>query len=212
MSGRVWQVLPLVVALGTAAADAETRKSSQPAAMDGVARAQAAALFQSRVQQYLELQKRQQKEMAALPEKATPEQIAAYEAGLAQRMKAIRKDAKQGELFCKQVEPLVRQIASEELKGSDDGAARKSVAEGNPRLEAEPDARHVQVAVNGTYTDAPVATTPPSFLQKLPALPDQLSYRFVGRHLTLRDNESGLVVDYLLNVAPPLPAAPAKNK
>jgi hypothetical protein len=70
----------------------------------------------------------------------------------------------------------------------------------------------VQVAVNGTYTDAPVATTPPSFLQKLPALPDQLSYRFVGRHLTLRDNESGLVVDYLLNVAPPLPAAPAKNK
>jgi hypothetical protein len=211
MSGRMWRVLLLVAALGTAAG-AEAHKPARRAAMDAHARTQAAALFQSRIQQYLDLQKRQQEDMARLPEKATPEQISAYEAQLAQRMKAIRKDAKQGELFCKQVEPLVRQIALEELKGADDASARKSVSEGNPRLESEPDAKRVQVAVNGTYTDAPVATTPPSFLMKLPQLPEQLSYRFVGRHLTLRDNESGLVVDYLLNVAPPLTAAHAKNK
>ena len=212
MSGRVWGVLPLVVALGTASAGAQTRKPARPVAMDSAARTQAAAMFQSRVQQYLELQKREQKELPALPDKATPEQIAAYEGQLAQRMKAVRKAAKQGELFSREVEPLFRQVAAEELKGADDAAARKSVAEGNPRLEAEPDARRVEVAVNGTYTDAPVATTPASFLQKLPMLPEQLSYRFVGRHLTLRDNESGLVVDYLLDVAPPLPTAPAKNK
>jgi hypothetical protein len=212
MSGRACRVLALVAALSASVAGAEARKPARPAAMDAAARAQVAALFQSRIEQYLELQKKQQKEMAPLPDKATPEQIAAYEAQLAERMKAIRKGAKQGEIFCKQVEPLVRQIATEELKGADDAPARKSVAEGNPRLEAEPDAKPVQVAVNGNYTDAPVATTPPSFLMKLPPLPEQLSYRFVGRHLTLRDNESGLVVDYLLNVAPPLPTAPAKNK
>jgi hypothetical protein len=211
MSGRVWG-MALVAALGVTSVEAQTRKPAPPPVMDTAGRVQAAALFQSRIQQYLELQENEQKQIPKLPEKATPEQIAAYEAQLATRMKAIRKGAKHGELFGNQVEPLFRAIATEELKGKDDRAAAKTVAEGNPRMESEGDAKPVQVAVNGTYTDAPVATTPPGFLQKLPQLPEELSYRFVGRHLTLRDNESGLVVDYLLDVAPPLPASAAKNK
>ena len=215
MSRRSLTMVPLLLAAALAAQAEAPRRGAKPArkaTLDPAAQAQAAALFRAKVDQYLALQKREAEQVPKLPEKAVPEQIAAYEAQLATRMRAIRKGAKQGEVFSKDVEPLFRQILTAELAGSDDASARKTVSEGNPRLESEPDAKAVQVAVNGSYTDAPVATTPPSVLTKLPPLPEQLSYRFVGRHLTLRDNESGLVVDYLLNATPPLTATPARNK
>jgi hypothetical protein len=37
---------------------------------------------------------------------------------------------------------------------------------------------------------------------KLPQLPKQVKYRFVGRHLLLVDRENGLIVDYMKNALP----------
>ena len=43
---------------------------------------------------------------------------------------------------------------------------------------------------------------PPYLLPKLPQLPKQVKYRFVGRNLLLVDRENGLIVDYMTNALP----------
>jgi hypothetical protein len=48
---------------------------------------------------------------------------------------------------------------------------------------------------------------PPTVLRALPALPDELEYRFVGRDLVLIDIHANLVVDILDAAVTPLPGA-----
>ena len=50
--------------------------------------------------------------------------------------------------------------------------------------------------VNETYPKhLSLATMPPNLLLQLPDLPPDLEYRFVGRHLILRDARANMVVD-----------------
>jgi hypothetical protein len=37
---------------------------------------------------------------------------------------------------------------------------------------------------------------------KLPTLPPELEYRFLGRHLILRDIKGNLIVDFIDNIVP----------
>ena len=43
---------------------------------------------------------------------------------------------------------------------------------------------------------------PPTLLLKLPQLPKQVRYRFVGRHMILMDRENDLIIDYMLDALP----------
>jgi len=47
-----------------------------------------------------------------------------------------------------------------------------------------------------------VTQIPPTLLLKLPTLPKQVKYRFVGRHMLMVDSDNGLIVDYTLNALP----------
>ena len=68
----------------------------------------------------------------------------------------------------------------------------------------------VPPAINTDYpTRLPLATVPPSLLLKLPTLPEELEYRFLGRHLILRDIKANLIVDFIPDVVPATPAAGA---
>ena len=42
---------------------------------------------------------------------------------------------------------------------------------------------------------SPLATFPPLLLGALPRLPDDLEYRFMGRHPIIRDTKTNLIVD-----------------
>jgi len=65
-------------------------------------------------------------------------------------------------------------------------------------------------SINTDYpTKLPLATVPPGLLLKLPTLPDDLEYRFLGRHLILRDIKANLIVDFIPDV---VPLAPASSK
>jgi hypothetical protein len=61
----------------------------------------------------------------------------------------------------------------------------------------------VSFKVNGPYPDKqPVATVPPNVLAALPQLPKDIEYRFIDKHLILRDSRANLIVDYMLNAIP----------
>ena len=87
----------------------------------------------------------------------------------------------------------------------------KDIKEGNPKIEGNPQPQDptketkqtVNIAVNVAYPDsAPFSTVPGSLLLKLPLLPDEVRYRFVGRALILRDTQANVILDYILDVVP----------
>jgi hypothetical protein len=59
-------------------------------------------------------------------------------------------------------------------------------------------------AINRGYPpDEALATVPPLLLGVLPPLPDNLEYRFFGRHVVILDADLQLVVDYIPDALPP---------
>jgi hypothetical protein len=80
------------------------------------------------------------------------------------------------------------------------------------RDEAQDELPDFTPTVNQIYpTSYPLATFPPGVLRRIPALPKTLEYRFVQRHLIIRDSEANLILDILPNASPPRAvSSPAK--
>jgi hypothetical protein len=58
--------------------------------------------------------------------------------------------------------------------------------------------------VNRNYPErAALPTVPPLLLAKLPSLPDNLQYRFFGRHVVILDGDVEIVIDYVRDALPP---------
>lgn len=120
---------------------------------------------------------------------------------LAEALARERAKADLGDIFVPEVQPLLRRLIAEQLKGPDTGAARKAKSEGNP--EVDPDSLPVVSELNVVYSQgATRSTMPPSLLLVLPPLPECLHYRFVGRDLLLVDSVAQIIVDILRNAAP----------
>jgi hypothetical protein len=121
---------------------------------------------------------------------------------MARAIVSKRDDAKPGDIFERDVQPLFRRLIAEQLKGPDTAAAREAVGEGNPTEEGSPP---VLVRVNAAYpAGASRSTVPPSLLLALPPLPACLQYLFVGRDLILVDSVAQIIVDFLPAAAPAL--------
>jgi hypothetical protein len=127
--------------------------------------------------------------------------IAAHESAMAAAVRAARPNARPGDLFASDVAPhIVRIVREEMLKHPIE--EKKAVVKENPK--AETPAARIILKVNAPYpSDASLSTVPPQILLRLPKLPEDLEYRFVGRHLVLRDVDANMIVDYILDAAPP---------
>ena len=120
---------------------------------------------------------------------------------LARAIISKRDDAKPGDIFEQDVQPLFRKLIAEQLKGPDTTAAKEAVEDGNPTEDE--DSVPVLVRVNATYpAGASRSTVPPSLLLALPPLPACLQYLFVGRDLILVDSVAQIIVDFLPAAAP----------
>ena len=89
----------------------------------------------------------------------------------------------------------VRTIIKTEIPPKDKSEIREVV------LEA--DTKGVPLKVNYPYPETKELTQmPPTLLLKLPQLPKEVKYRYVGRHMLLVDTDNGLIVDYMTNALP----------
>jgi hypothetical protein len=157
--------------------------------------------FGTRVEKYTALHKRVEGTLPKLPTKAAPEAIEAHRSALSEAIRRERAAARRGDIFFDPAADAVRRIVRNELRGPGGEVVRRAVRDGNPQVEGKP----IAVKVNGIYpTSAPVSTMPPSLLANLPKLPEELEYRFVGRHLILRDVGASLIVDFVWEAAPHL--------
>jgi hypothetical protein len=156
-------------------------------------RGQAIFEFQKRLADYVSLHKREAGKLPKLKETDSPQDISTREKLLGEAIRAARVGAKPGDLY-QPVADIVRAIVKEDWR-------RRSPAERKALLTEVP--KGLRVVPNIVYpTTLPLATSPPALIEALPRLPDELEYRFLGRHLILRDVKANIVVDVLEGVIP----------
>ena len=161
--------------------------------------------FEERLDAYVKLRKAATEKVPPLEKKTTPAEIQRRELLLAEAIRKARSNAKAGDILTPEMRPLLENILRSTMAGSQGKKVRASIKEGNPKNERAPGEVEPVLAVNAIYPkNAPLSTVPPSLLLKLPKLPKDVEYRFVGRTLILRDREANLIVDYMKEAVPAL--------
>lgn len=154
-------------------------------------------VFSGRVQQYVKLQKSVEASLPALKRTNEAARIAEHQHALARKIAQARSGAHQGDMFTDEVARLFRRIIRGEFRGPEGQNALRTIRPDDPSKFIR------RLHVNEVYPeDMELTTTPPALLSRLPQLPLELSYRIVGRDLTLKDTKAGLIVDLIPNVIP----------
>ena len=150
------------------------------------------AEFDQRIKEYTDLRATVNKGAAKVNETAKPEEIAAARQTLAAKIVTARGAAKPGDIFTPAVQTHIRAILLPELKGVKGKNTRGAIMDEGPGPGA------FTVKVNATYPKQfPLGSVPPAILEALPALPEGLEYRFVYRHLLIRDAQANLILDFM---------------
>jgi hypothetical protein len=170
-------------------------KPQAPAEKQRVAVDKNAALmadFKGRVEQYVELRKKADDSAPPLKETKDAGKIKGAQQALVERIGAARSDAKPGDIFTPEIAAHFRRLLHPESKEP-----------GTKEIMQEDKVGTVPFKINGPYPDTkPLATSPPNLLEALPPLPKDIDYRFVGRHLILRDSRANMIIDYMPNAIP----------
>jgi hypothetical protein len=181
-------------ATATAPVAADSQRPST-AAQPNSADAPVLAEFEARVKEYVALHRKLEATLPKLPKDATPQQIDSHQRALGRLVQQARAGAKPGSIFTPDVRAVVQKLMAQVFGGRDGAALKASIMDENPV--------GIRLTINGRYPDTvPLSTVPPQVLQGLPRLPEELEFRFIGRHLILMDEHAHLIVDLIENVLP----------
>jgi hypothetical protein len=176
-------------------APADTQKAPAPPTAPAVnPTGSAVKAFLDRINEYMRFHNNVEKVVPPLTETSDPVKIAAREKALGEALIKTRPDAKPGDFFIKEIQPIFTKIIRDDF-------AKRSLADRKALIQELP--KGMKVGVNQVYpTGLPLATFPPNLLKTLPELPPELEYRIVGRDLILRDIKGNLIVDIMRDVFP----------
>lgn len=197
LAGAMAAAVPLGAQTAQPPKTAQAPSASAKASAGQAANPTAAVLadFTKRVAAYAELRKGAEKGEARLEQHRDPAKIDAERKALVAKIQTARAAAKPGDIFTVQSRRVLKRLLSPQLKGPDGAENKAAIKEDNPGP--------MKLTVNQPYPkDEPLSTVPPDILKSLPVLPQDLEYRFVGKHLILYDARAGLIVDYLPNAIP----------
>ena len=140
--------------------------------------------FSTRVWSYCELRSELEKGLPPRTVTDDPAEIRKAVRALANRIRVARAEAKQGDIFT----PTISAEFRKALLLAMHAHTWAAIMDDNPG--------EFSVQINGSYPDEkPLSTVPPNILAVLPTLPDDIEYRFLGRHLILYDTRASLVLD-----------------
>jgi hypothetical protein len=152
--------------------------------------------FEKRAKEYSRMREDLEGKMPKLSKEAKHEEIETHKKQFQEQVRAARAGAKHGDLFTTEAAALIRTIIKDEFKGKDRVELRKTVLK-------ESEIKAVPLRVNYPYPESQeLLEMPPTLLLRLPQLPKQIRYRFVGHNLLLVDRENGLIIDYMTNALP----------
>jgi len=152
--------------------------------------------FEKRVKEYARMREQQEEKMPKLSKEAKPEEIESHKKQFQERVRAARAGAKHGEMFTPDAIALIRAMIKDEFKGRERVELRDTVLR-------EADTKAVPLRVNYPYPESQeLLEMPATLLLRLPQLPKQVRYRFVGPNLLLVDRENGLIIDFMTKALP----------
>ena len=141
------------------------------------------AEFSRRVEDYVELRSRLEVGLPPLVVTDNADQIERFEHGLAERIDDAR-GSRRGQVFLPAMEGQLKRMLTLRV----DAVTLAAIMDDNPG--------EFDVDINENYNKKhALATMPPNILLRLPDLPKDMQYRFVGRHLILYDARANVVVD-----------------
>jgi hypothetical protein len=140
--------------------------------------------FGQRLKGYLQLRTRLDGAAPTLRVTIDPDEITKAEDVLGNKIRVARAAAKQGDIFAKPFQDQAGRMLMVEV----DEKTLAVIMGDNPG--------EFSFKVNGSYPKhKSVSTMPANLLQLLPALEDDVEYRFVGRRLILRDTKANIIID-----------------
>lgn len=156
---------------------------------------EAFAAFEARVKDYVAMREGIEGKMDKLPKDATPEQIESHKMAFQTAVRNARTTARQGDIFVPELAQHIREVIKSELKPTTRQEVRETVKESEVKA--------VALRVNYPYPETEeLIEMPPTLLLRLPQLPKQVRYRYVGRNLLLVDRENGLILDFMPDALP----------
>lgn len=151
--------------------------------------------FEKQVKDYVQLRNKLKDEAPKLSKDSTPEQIHAYQKTLEQSVITARANAKRGDVFHPAAADYIRRTLKSEFQGKERRELREKIF--------ETETQGVVLRVNQPYAQsAEFSEMPATLLAKLPQLPKEVRYRFVGRYMLLVDRESNVIVDFMPEALP----------
>jgi len=191
-----WRVVVCVLAVAAATLAQSTQNAAlAPPVVVSPADKTAIQTFEKQVKDYVQLRDRVKANAPKLSKDSTPEQIQAYRTALEQSLRTERAGAKRGDLFRPETADYIRRTLKIEFQGKDRQELRKTIF--------ETELQGVVLRVNYPYAQsAEFSEMPATLLAKLPQLPKEVRYRFVGRNMLLVDRESNVIIDYMPDALP----------
>jgi hypothetical protein len=143
-----------------------------------------ASPFRQRVAAYTELRRRIVADLLENGIDPTADGGREFRNRLGLAIREARRHAQPGAIFCVEVAGRTRQMVWDALEGADD------ILSEVPEIAS--------VRVNDFYPEGePLGTVPPSLLQQLDPIPEELQYRFLSTDLILLDVDTSLIVDLI---------------
>lgn len=150
--------------------------------------------FQQRLTRYVEFQRGAEKSTPAQKETNDPAKIELAQQLLGARIRDLRRNAKQGDIFTPEIAAEFKRLINPEMKGEEGSDARAVLKDDAPKPGEVP------LKINGEYPSGVLLPTVPStILQALPTLPEDVEYRVVEKALLLRDVDANIIVDFFPN-------------
>ncbi len=195
MRGQTFRYFAVLLALASATFAQSQNAALAPPAVVSPADKAAIQVFEKQVNEYVELRKKAMANAPKLSKDSTPEQLHAYRTSLEESLRTARAGAKRGELFLPETAAYIRRTLKTEFQGKDRRELREQIF--------ETETQGVVLRVNYPYADnAEMSEMPATLLAKLPQLPKEVRYRFVGRNMLLVDRESNVIIDYMPDALP----------
>ena len=146
--------------------------------------------YEARINEYMVLHSRLEKESPPLKAADDPEAIRASQKGLAEKIRAERLKPTQGAIFTPETRTVFRRRLRALLQGPNGAELARAMKEDAPSP--------IPLRVHAEYPPGwPLASVPPAILAALPKLPEDLAYRFVGRTMILLDVHANLIIDFI---------------
>jgi hypothetical protein len=182
-------------AIAVARAQKTNNPALAPAPVNSPAEKAAIQRFENNIKEYVKLRNNVREQAPKLSKDSTPEQIHAYRTALEDSLRNARKDAKRGDLFTPDIASFIRRTLKNEFQGKD----RKEIRE----IAFETELQGVVLRVNYPYAaTAELSEMPATLLAKLPQVPKEVRYRFVGRNMILVDRETNVILDFMPDALP----------